>query len=182
MKSSAEELTKAFHYRIYVNMLLMGLLFKEMGLPPDSLEFMLLSDKGAKPMFMPGIKAFRHSFRIIRFIDSKLNFEHTFLKEFNILENRFKSISEKIARCSFIDDYQELFTELFHENRRAVYLNIVVPLLMQFYNKRLKSRLARVNIEYDQIDFNRDFPELKDLNSFNGMDEVRKNMREYRFH
>ena len=174
LEINPEELTKAFHYRIYVNMLLMGLLFKEMGLPPDSLEFMLLSDKGAKPMFMPGIKAFRHSFRIIRFIYSKLNFERTFLKEFNILENRFKSINEKISRCSFLDDYQELFNELFLDNRRAVYLNIVVPLLMQFYNKRLKSRLARVNIEYDQIDFNRDFPELKDLTPLNGMDAVRQ--------
>ncbi len=174
LEINPEELTKAFHYRIYLNMLLMGVLFKEMGLPPDSLEFMLLSDKGAKPKFMPGIKAFRHSLRIIRFIYSKLNFERTFLKEFKNLENRFKSINEKITRCSFIDDYQELFNELFHENRRAVYMNIVVPLLMQFYNKRLKHRLAKVNIEYDQIDFNRDFPELKVITPLNWMDEIRK--------
>ena len=174
LEINPEELTKAFHYRIYVNMLIMGVLFKEMGLPPDSLELMLLSDKGVKPKFMPGIKAFRHSFRIFRFIYSKLNFERIFLKEFKILENRFKSISEKITGCSFIDDYRELFGELFLENRRAVYLNIVVPLLMQFYNKRLKSRLAKVNIEYDQIDFNRDFPELKDLTPLNWMDEIRK--------
>ena len=174
LEINPEELTKAFHYRIYVNMLIMGVLFKEMGLPPDSLELMLLSDKGVKPKFMPGIKAFRHSFRIFRFIYSKLNFERIFLKEFKILENRFKSISEKITGCSFIDDYRELFAELFLENRRTVYLNIVVPLLMQFYNKRLKSRLAKVNIEYDQIDFNRDFPELKDLTPLNWMDEIRK--------
>ena len=45
---------------------------------------------------------------------------------------------------------------------------------MQFYNKRLKSRLAKVNIEYDQIDFNGDFPELKDLTPLNWMDEIRK--------
>ena len=83
------------------------------GLPPDSLELMLLSDRGVKPKFMPGIKAFRHSFRIFRFIYSKLNFERIFLKEFKILENRFKSISEKITGCSFIDDYRELFAELF---------------------------------------------------------------------
>ena len=31
LEINPEELTKAFHYRIYVNMLIMGVLFKEMG-------------------------------------------------------------------------------------------------------------------------------------------------------
>jgi pyruvate,water dikinase len=37
----------------------------------------------------------------------------------------------------------------------------------------LKSRLAKANIEYDLIDFNRDFPQLEDLTPLNWMEKVR---------
>jgi hypothetical protein len=84
------DLTKAFHYRVYMNMSMMGILFSELGLPAASLELMLLGDKDAKPRFMPGIKIFRHAFRLIRFVYSKLHFERTFLDEFSFLEQRYR--------------------------------------------------------------------------------------------
>jgi len=168
------DLTRSFYYRVYMNMAMMGVLFNELGIPADSLEFMLLSDKAAKPRLMPGMKVFRHTFRLIRFVYSKLHFERTFLTEFGLLEERYKSLQEKLSGSGFIDDYHDLFSELFEEGKKLVYLNIMVPLLMQFYNKRLKGRLEKVNADYELINFNEDFPELEEISPVTGMKKVRQ--------
>jgi phosphohistidine swiveling domain-containing protein len=178
LKINPVDLTKPFHYRVYMNMSMMGVILSKVGLPADSLEFMLLSDKAVKPGFMPDIKLFRHTFRLIRFVYSKLNFEQTFLAEFSLLERRYKLLQAKLSDCSFIDDYPELFNELFQEGKKLVYLNIMVPLLMQLYNKRFKNKLQKVNADYELIDFNADFPELNDISPVTGMNKVRQKYNE----
>jgi len=39
----------------------------------------------------------------------------------------------------------------------------VAPLLMQIYNRRLKNKLARLSIDYDLLNFNKDFPLLAEI-------------------
>jgi len=79
-----------------------------------------------------------------------------------------------LSDCSFIDDYPQLFNELFQEGKKLVYLNIMIPLLMQLYNKRLKNKLQKVSADYELLDFNADFPELSDINPVTGMNKVRQ--------
>ena len=49
---------------------------------------------------------------------------------------------------------------------------------MQFYNKRLKNKLEKVNTDYELIDFNEDFPELNDISPVTGMNKVRQKYNE----
>jgi len=72
-----------------------GEIFREFGLPPDSLEFMMGDDQVRKPGFKPGIKIMKHTFRIIRFVYSKLHFETTFLREYACLQSTYKRLIRK---------------------------------------------------------------------------------------
>ena len=58
------DLTKPFHYRVYMNMSMMGVILSEIGLPADSLEFMLLSDKAAKARIHAGYKTIQTYFQV----------------------------------------------------------------------------------------------------------------------
>ena len=174
LKTKPEDLAKSFYYRVYFNMATLGDLFMEFGLPAESLEFMMLSNKTKKPMFMPGFKILKHTFRIVRFLYTKLHFEQTYLKDYIILEKRYKFLQEKIRNCNYVEEYHDLFTELFYEGEKTAYLNIIVPLLMQFYNKRLKSKLAKINTDYDRLNFQLDFPELAEMTPMNLMNQIRQ--------
>lgn len=169
-----EDLTKSFYYRTYFNMAQLGEIFKEFGLPPDSLEYMMGEDKKKKPMFMPGFSIFKHTFRIIRFINTTLHFEAPFLKELPALQERYDVIASKIRNDFSVSSFQELYTQLFKEGQTAAYMNIVVPLLMRMHNKKLSKRLKNINVSYDLLDFRPDFPELADLSPFLIMETIKQ--------
>jgi pyruvate,water dikinase len=59
-----------------------------------------------------------------------------------------------------IDSYPDVYLTLFNEGKRLAYLNIVTPMLMSLYHKRLKKLLEKVNLDYDKLDFRQDFPQL----------------------
>lgn len=158
-----EDLSKSFYYRTYFNMARLGEIFREFGLPPDSLEFMMGDDQVRKPRFKPGVKILKHTFRIIRFVYSKLHFENTFLKEYARLQSIYDEIDQEIRDHFTLNAYPEIFRKLFEAGRETAYLNIVVPLLMQLYNKRLSAKLKKLNRNYSQLDFHPDYPELATL-------------------
>lgn len=158
-----EDLAKPFYYRTYFNIAALSRIFREFGLSADALESLMMSSTEIRPSFRPGLKTFRHLFRIIRFIIDKLTFEKAFLKDYGKLKLVYADISESIAYEFSAGKYKELYNRLLEEGHRLTYLNIVMPIMMQIYNKRLKSRLKKYGIEYEQLDFNRDFPELKKL-------------------
>ncbi|MGC9341573.1 MAG: PEP/pyruvate-binding domain-containing protein, partial [Bacteroidales bacterium] len=170
-----EELAKAFYYRTYFNILGLGKIFKEFGLSVDSLEFLLTSDNETHPSFKPGIKIFRHTFRIVKFLFSKLNFEKTYLEESAALKKIYSELSEQIEETQKISQsYHKLYDQLYFNGRRLAYLNIIIPLLMQIYNKRLLGRMKKLNIDYENINFNKDFPELEKYNPMVSLDKIRE--------
>ena len=59
-----------------------------------------------------------------------------------------------------LDSYPEIYSMLFKTGKRLAYLNIVAPMLMTMHHKRLKSKLKKLHLDYDKIDFRPDFPEL----------------------
>ena len=168
-----EDLAKSFYYRTYFNMAALGEVFSKFGLPVESLEFMFLSEQGKMPKMMPGFKTFRHTFRMIRFAHSKLVFEPTFLKRYPILKERIERIGNRLHPDFPLSEYKVLFDELFAEGKKAAYLNIVVPILMQMHNKRLRKKLKKLGFDYDQIDFARDFPALDEMTPVNRMAALR---------
>jgi phosphohistidine swiveling domain-containing protein len=169
-----EDLARSFYYRTYFNMAALGEVFSKFGLPVESLEFMFLSEQGKMPKMMPGLKTFRHTFRMIRFGYSKLYFAPTFLKRYKSLTMRVEQLRKEIRSDFSIQNYPALFNELFSEARKIAYLNIVIPLLMQLFNKRLRNKLKKHGVDYDMIDFTSDFPLLAELSPVQAMDRLRQ--------
>jgi hypothetical protein len=112
--------------------------------------------------FRPGPGAIRHTFRIIRFLKSKMAFEKTFLREFEPLKAHCREYSHKIETEFSPGSFDTLYAGLFETGRRLAYLNIVTPMLMTMYHKGLKKKLAKAGLDYEALDFRKDFPQLKD--------------------
>ena len=168
-----EDLARPFYYRAYFNMLALGEIFRQFGLSASVLEFMLLEDQSLKPKFRPGARSLRHVFRIIRFIQSKLNIEKHYLAEYKILQANYIELKKRITAGFELHEYPELFDRLFSEGRKLTYFNIIIPLLMQYYNKKLKKKLERIGADYELVNFNKDFPELEDLTPTLAMHRIR---------
>jgi len=130
----------------------------------DSLEYLMLRNDNSKPPFKPGLKCLRHTFRIIGFLNNKLNFEKTYIKEYNNLRVNYTRIEELLKKGFSIDRYPDIYSMLFSEGEKLAYLNIVVPILMSLYHKRLKKKLVKANLDYDKLDFQQDFPQLISYN------------------
>jgi phosphohistidine swiveling domain-containing protein len=169
-----EELAKSFYYRVYFNMAALGKIFREFGLSAESIEIMMLGNSTGMPRFKPGINILKHTFRIIRFLTSKLHFEPFFIREYPLLQSRFYELQEEIKRDFSLLTYPALFEKLFVEGQKIAYLNTVVPFLMQFYNKKLRKRFQKLNVDYDLIDFNAHFPELNELSPVKEMESIRR--------
>ncbi len=155
-----EDLAKSFYYRTYFNIIALGNIFNKFGMSADSLENLMMRNDNSRPSFKPGLSTFRHTFRIIKFIYTKLRFEKTFLNDYNELRSKYIKIEESLKEEFSAGFYHELYSTLFNEGKRLAYLNIITPMLMSMYHKRLKNKLAKINLNYDNLDFRQDFPLL----------------------
>lgn len=169
-----EDLAKSFYFRTYFNIAALSKIFREFGLSTDALEMLMISNDNSKPSFKPGFRTMRHFFRMIRFIRHKLGFEKIFLIEYRRLSGVYKDIENKIRTEFSLENYQNLYNSLFREGGSLTYLNIVAPILMHIYNRRLKDKLKKRDIDYDRIDFNSDFPELTDLSPLTHIRKIRR--------
>lgn len=168
-----EELAKPFYYQTYFNVATLGRIFSEFGMSSDSLEQLMISNDNRKPSFTPGIRTARHTFRIIRFLYTKIRFEKRLLDEYHYLTNRYRELERKITDTFSLSTYPEIYSMLFTEGRKAAYLNIVTPILMTMRHKSLRKRLARLGVEYDNLDFSRDFPLLNDYTPAPAMQRIK---------
>lgn len=157
-----EELAKPFYYQTYFNIAALGRIFNEFGFSTDALEQMMLSTDNKKPSVKPGLKTLRHSFRIIRFIIDKMRFEKKLISEYNDLKKSFTSIEAELRNGVPASSFGKYYSILFSEGQRMAYINIMAPILMTMHHKRLRKKLARKGLGYDNLDFRRDFPQLDD--------------------
>jgi pyruvate,water dikinase len=171
-----EDLAKSFYYRTYFNIAALSEIFREFGLSTEALEILMLSRDDSKPSFKPGIKTLRHSFRIAKFIHHKLTFEEAFIREYNRLRIFYKEAGRKVLNEFSLSSYPQLYSQLFEEGHNLTYLNIVAPLLMQVYNKRLKNKLKKLGLDYDLLDFSSDFPELQALSPLSSLIKIKSNI------
>jgi phosphoenolpyruvate synthase/pyruvate phosphate dikinase len=169
-----DDLAKSFHYRTYFNIEMLGEIMRKLGLPAETLETMLISDKAGMPKFKPGIRILRHTFRIIRFLYTKLNFELFYIKQYQFLQNEFRSLSSEIETDFSPGNYPHLFNRIFENGGKIAYLNMVIPILMHYYNKKLKKKLQRIGLDYNMLDFRQDFPEFYELSPIFEMEQIRR--------
>lgn len=169
-----EELAKSFYYQTYFNIASLGRIFGKFGMSPDSLEYLMLRNDNIKPSFKPSIKILKHTFRIIKFIKNKLEFEKTFLRDFDQLKIFYRNEGEFLRKGITLNNYHAAYERLFEQGKKLAYLNIVTPLLMSYYHRRLKRQLSKVSLDYDKLDFRRDFPDLLCYTPIPLMAEIRK--------
>lgn len=173
-----EDLAKPFYYQTYFNIVVLGKIFNEFGMSTDSLEYLMLRNDDSKPSFKPGLKSLKHTFRFIRFLNSKLNFEKTYIREYNALKTNYSNIEELLRKEVSPITYPGLYSMLFEEGKKLAYLNIVTPMLMSLYHRRLKKHLSKAKLDYDKLDFRQDFPELNSYDPLIFIQEIKKSIDE----
>ena len=169
-----EDLAKPFYYQTYFNVVALGKIFSEFGMSADSLEYLMMRNDNSRPSFKPGLKTLKHTFRIIRFIYTKLRFEKTFLKDYSTLKAKYGQINELLNEEFNLNSYHDIYSTLFTEGKRLAYLNILIPMLMSLYHKRLKKQLAKENLDYDNLDFRQDFPQLISYTPLPSIQRIKK--------
>ncbi len=169
-----EDLAKSFYFRTYFNVKTLGELFGEFGVPVESLEETMLSESSARHSFRPGIRTLRHTFRIIRFLGTILRFESFYLREYRELSSRYRELAGELSGEPDPGAFKDRFRRLFEEGRRLAHLNIVTPLLMRIYNRRLSGKMKRIGTDFDRLDFSIDFPEAEDLSPLPAMSRIKR--------
>jgi pyruvate,water dikinase len=169
-----EDLAKPFYYQAYFNIAVLGSILTRFGMPPDSLEKFMTGSESGGHSFKPGFRTLRHTFRIIRFLRSKMAFEKTFLTEFDSLKIHCRNYARKIEEEFSIDTYESLYSDLFETGRRLAYLNIITPMLTTMYHKGLRKKLKKAGLDYDFMDFRKDFPQLRDYEPLPHLQEMKE--------
>jgi pyruvate,water dikinase len=154
-KIDINSLARSFHYRAYFNMKIMGDIFELLGMPRDLLEILagIESEGKDKPSFRPSGITLRYLPRIILFC-LKLYAFSKYIGKFLKYHKREYAIVASIN----IDDQDEkgcleVINKLFELNIEASYIVILTQLLNSFYNKLLKNKLNKNNIEFEDLDF-----------------------------
>lgn len=176
LETKPEDLARPFYYQAYFNIAVLGRILQRIGIPPDSLEKFMTGNGSGMHSFRPGIRTFRHTFRIIRFLRSKMAIEKTFIREFEPLKARCRAMALNLEKEFSPESYGRLYAQLFETGRKLAYLNIVMPMLGTMYHKGLKKRLEKAGLDYDTLDFRRDFPELANYEPLPLLVEIRRDI------
>ena len=173
-----DKLAKAFHYRTYFNMGLLGDVFHQLGMPRESLEMMMgIAPEGFQsPKMKPNLKMMRLLPRMLFFMFDKFTFKQRIQRELPLLEKQFETYDRE--EWDELTDGQIMvdIDQLFGIAQKVAYFNIVGPLLMMTYNGSLKSQLKKINIEFDQV---RVVEGLDDLRNYDPAPHIRHLNRTY---
>jgi phosphohistidine swiveling domain-containing protein len=158
---AAADLSKAFYYRAYFNMGVIGRVFMELGMPKETLELMMGLEGGDEaPKFRPSKKVLKHVPRMLKFTLAKLRYGAD-IEAFLPQMDRTYAAFDKEAVAEMTE--QELLAKLNNLitfNKKAAYLNIVGPLLMLLYNSMFQRSLSRRGIDYKNFDVTHDLVEI----------------------
>ncbi len=155
-------LARAFHYRAYFNMGVIGRIFESLGMPQDSLELMMgvQSEGPEKPRMMPSVKALRHAFRMLGFALDKYRFAgktERFMPRARRWYDEFRSADlTALPDAALLDRVDRLF----EYSIETAYHNVVTPLLMLFYNRLLRTRLEKLGQDFARLDLTRGLERL----------------------
>ena len=134
-----EELAKSFYYRVYFNMGTLGRLFKEVGLPADSVETMisLVPPEASRPSMKPTPKTILRLPNMVGFVVSKLFFARRMRKALISLRRDLNSFQYR--QLDLLDEpgLTKEIDRLYRIVQEIAYYNIVGQILMGMYNRVL---------------------------------------------
>jgi phosphohistidine swiveling domain-containing protein len=161
----AGALAKPFYYRAYFNMGVIGSIFTALGLPPETIELLMgiYREGGEKPSFRLTPKMLLRLPRIARFTIEKIRYSRKFPALFTQMKERYRAFcSAPLERLSEEELMQQI-DRLFLLSQQTAYYNIVVQLLMGFYNMLLKWQLKKLRVDFTCFDLTEDMEELKEF-------------------
>jgi len=148
-------LAHPFYYRAYFNMKIMGDIFELLGMPRDLLENLagIDSEGNDKPSFKPSGRTLYYLPRILLFCLKLFNFSKTIEKFLRSNKKKYAEINN--IKLDELDEHEVLavIDRLFKINTKASYVVIITQLLNSVFNKFLKSKLNKQNIEFENLDF-----------------------------
>lgn len=152
-----EDLAKAFYYRAYFNMGVIGDIFELFGMPREGLEVMMGYEASGqeKPRMKP-----RWSFTLLRLLP-RISY---FLLDKMFIAGRFKQFIKQhetriqqhpLDHISKLDAESTLrkLDELFEANKEIAYFTLLSQLLNSVYTWLLQRRLENQQINIDDLDF-----------------------------
>lgn len=149
-----EDLARAFHYRAYFSLSAIGRVFEALGLPQETLELLLgIESTGPeKPKFKPSARTW---FLLPRMLWSSLKMwrlERRIRPFLPFMHERFDRLRSEDLTGKNENQLLDHVERLFQQGTETAYYNIVVPLLMQLYNRLVKRRLERSGLDYERYD------------------------------
>lgn len=172
-------LARAFHYRAYFNMGVIGQIFEALGMPHDSLELLMGIDVpgAAKPSFRPTASAFRHTPRILRFAADKWRFAGQVEAFLPPAQARFRALQSANLHLPGERELLAAIDQLYALTEETAYFNIVTPLLMGLYNRLLAAQLAKSGVDAAQVDVTQGLDALRELDPALHLEQLRKQFR-----
>jgi len=160
-----DSLSKQIYYRAYFNMGVIGRIFEALGMPRESLEILMGIESNAegKPKFKPTRKTILQLPRLVEFVVDKLRFSRKFQAFLPRMEAGYREIADTDLSVRSDADILSGINQIFDLTQETAYYNIVVPLLMQLYNRMLGSQLAAAGINFEEVDITRGMEGLKEI-------------------
>ncbi len=163
---SPENLVRAFYYRAYFNMGMLGEVFEDMGFPAESLEMMwgvedsgsssspmrMMPSGGMKMSMMNAPKMMRLAPRMARFAWDQWTLPSRLPQRLAELETSFRSIDLDGAGRLSPQEILSSIDRLYRLNQEAAYYNIIVPLSMYFYNSVLRKQLEKAGTDATRLE------------------------------
>lgn len=156
-----EDLSKAFYYRAYFNMGVIGQIFAALGMPRETLELLMGLEGGSQtPRFRPSGKVIAHVPRMLVFAARKLRYGRTIEAFLPQMDRAYADFASRPFATMPATTLLETLDALIAFTQQAAYLNIVGPLLMQLYNGLLRRQLTRAGVDWEQFDVTSELPEM----------------------
>jgi pyruvate,water dikinase len=119
-------------------------------------------DPSGKSAFRPSLKTMRYIPRMLLFLVSNLYLGRVFQRKMVILDKEINALKRMLDEDFSIEQYPGVFLRIRETGEEAAYYNIIIPLAMQILNKRLKKKMDKRGLVYENLDFSSDFPGLRD--------------------
>ncbi len=156
--------SKAFYYRSYFNMSVIGDILETLGMPRETLELLtgVPSSGAEKPRFKPTARTYRHLPRMLRAAIDKWRIGGKFEKFVPVMWAQFRTFryteTASLSEAQLLAEIDRLYPLV----QETAYYNIVVPLLMQLYNRQLSRRLQQQGVDFAAFDLMRGVAEVQD--------------------
>lgn len=157
-----EDLARSFAYRAYFNMGVMGRIFTRLGFPKESLELLLGLEGGEqRPRFRPSLHTLTYLPRMLLFLTRLLAAGRRVAPLLAAVRPEYAALYAQPLPTLTDPALLAAIHRLDRLTRRLAYFNILIPLLMNFYNLLLRRRLAGVGVDFAGFDLTHGLSELQ---------------------